>query len=97
MSDIKMPPLPDAVEQAKTEYKIFGPTSVEKMLHDYARAAVQANVPDGWVMVPVEPTPKMVDATWDHPVDREGGIESQNKRNKRIWAAMLTASQKEAP
>lgn len=38
-----------------------------------------------------EPTPKMVNATWNHPVDRDGGIESQNTRNERIYKAMIDA------
>ena len=49
---------------------------------------------EGFVVVPVEPTPQMVDATWDHEIDKNGGIESQNKRNRRVWAAMLAAAQK---
>lgn len=38
-----------------------------------------------------EPTPKMINATWNHPVDRDGGIESQNTRNERIYKAMIDA------
>jgi|GEM_PF-2784167 len=45
-----------------------------------------------WKLVPVEPTPKMVDATWNDSVDRDGGIESQNTRNRRIYAAMVNAA-----
>ena len=44
------------------------------------------------VVVPVEPTPKMLAATWDHEIDKSGGIESQNTRNARIWSAMLAAA-----
>ena len=44
------------------------------------------------VVVPVEPTPKMMAATWDHEIDKSGGIESQNTRNARIWTAMLAAA-----
>ena len=44
------------------------------------------------VSVPVEPTPKMLAATWDHEIDKNGGVESQNTRNARIWSAMLTAA-----
>ncbi|MBD9476458.1 hypothetical protein IB268_26340 [Achromobacter sp. ACM01] len=49
-------------------------------------------LPAGWKLVPIEPTPKMVDATWNDPIDRDGGIESQNTRNRRIYAAMLAAA-----
>lgn len=41
----------------------------------------------GWVMVPREPTPKMLAATWDHDIDKNGGIESQNTRNERATGA----------
>lgn len=44
------------------------------------------------VVAPVEPTPKMLAATWDHEIDKSGGIESQNTRNARIWSAMLKAA-----
>lgn len=56
--------------------------------------ASTANTPasNDFVLVPREPTPKMVAATWDHEIDREGGLESQNTRNKRIYAAMLAAA-----
>lgn len=49
-------------------------------------------VPDGWRMVPVEPTPKMVDATWHDQVDVRGIIESHNTRNRRIYCAMIEAA-----
>lgn len=54
----------------------------------------RAGVPDGWVLVPREPTPKMIDATWNDPAEAAngGGIESHNARNRRIYAAMLSAS-----
>ena len=42
--------------------------------------------------MPFEPTPKMLAATWDHEIDKSGGIESQNTRNARIWSAMLAAA-----
>lgn len=48
-------------------------------------------VGDG-VLVPREPTPKMVDATWNDPIETNGGIESHNTRNRRIYAAMLAAA-----
>lgn len=50
-----------------------------------------------WKLVPLEPTPKMIDATWDHSVDRDGGIESQSARNRRIYAAMLAAASAARP
>jgi hypothetical protein len=63
-----------------------------------ARAAIESAlravpaIPEGWRLVPVEPTPKMVDATWNDPIELVGGCESHNTRNKRIYRAMLSAS-----
>lgn len=51
----------------------------------------QPAIPDGYALVPVEPTPKMVDATWDEPL---GANESHNVRNKRIYKAMIAAAPK---
>ena len=63
---------------------------------DETRAAIESalreQVPEGWKLVPVEPTPKMVDATWNDPIELVGGCESHNTRNKRIYRAMLSAS-----
>jgi hypothetical protein len=47
-------------------------------------------------LVPIEPTPKMVDATWNHPIEK-GGVESHNRRNKRIYKAMIEAYTHPAP
>lgn len=49
-------------------------------------------IPEGYALVPIEPTPKMIHATWSDPVDRDGGVESQNTRNARIYAAMIAAA-----
>jgi NTP pyrophosphatase (non-canonical NTP hydrolase) len=48
-------------------------------------------VPEGYQLVPIKPTPKMVDATFNDPQER-GGSESHNARNKRVYAAMLTVA-----
>jgi hypothetical protein len=66
--------------------------SREVMWEAWQAARANPVAPDGWQLVPVEPTPKMVDATWDHPIDKNGGIESQNARNVRIYRAMLAAA-----
>jgi hypothetical protein len=49
-----------------------------------------ARVPDGCVVVPREPTPKMVDVTWNEQLDV---CESHNSRNKRIYKAMIAAGE----
>ena len=43
------------------------------------------------VLVPVEPTPKMIDATWDH--DDEIQSMSHNSRNEFIYKKMIETAQ----
>ncbi|MDP2074601.1 hypothetical protein [Hydrogenophaga sp.] len=45
---------------------------------------------DGWVMVPVEPTPKMLVAMWDHREAMRG--QSENRIARAGYAALLAAS-----
>ena len=45
--------------------------------------------PEGYRLVPIKPTPQMVNATWHEPLYC---IESDNTRNKRIYAAMVAAA-----
>lgn len=47
----------------------------------------------GWQMVPREPTPQMVDSTFEH-WNAHSKPESHNTRNKRVYAAMLAAAPK---
>lgn len=49
----------------------------------------------GKALVPVEPSPKMIDATFNDEIETSGEIESHNTRNRRIYKAMLTASKEE--
>ena len=46
----------------------------------------------GFVSVPVEPTPKMIDSTFDDDLNHRG--ESHNQRNRRIYKAMIAAATK---
>ncbi|MDC4344138.1 hypothetical protein NQ641_02725 [Acinetobacter baumannii] len=55
-----------------------------------ARAKAQA-VPDTHIVVPKQPTPKMIDATWDF--DDEIIEMSSNTRNEFIWKKMVEASE----
>lgn len=48
-------------------------------------------IPEGWKLVPIEPTPKMVDATWND--DELIKNMSHNRRNKHIYKAMINATQ----
>ena len=50
-------------------------------------------VPDGFVLVPKEPTPKMIDATWNF--DGEIQDMSHNSRNEFIYNAMIAAAQEQ--
>ena len=45
--------------------------------------------PEGFVLVPREPTPKMIDATWNF--DEEIQNMSHNSRNEFIYKAMIEA------
>src|SRR5690606_18654590 len=56
----------------------------------WKEAKAQA-VPEGFVLVPKEPTPKMIDSTWDYFEDIEGM--SHNKRNEFIYKAMIDEAQ----
>ena len=53
-----------------------------------AQSAPQQAVPEGWKLVPVVPTPQMVDATFNDVLE---GM-SHNKRNKHIYATMIAAA-----
>ncbi|MFM9434542.1 hypothetical protein ACFDR9_001601 [Janthinobacterium sp. CG_23.3] len=59
------------------------------------RAALAARpvILPGYALVPLEPTPKMVDATFTDDLRSH----SHNKRNKHIYRAMLAAAPKVAP
>lgn len=46
-----------------------------------------------WVVVPREPTPAMVHATFNDPRELSGQPESHNSRNRRIYAAMISAAE----
>ena len=48
----------------------------------------KVSVPDGWKLVPIEPTPKMIDATWNEDIN----VVESHRRNRRIYAAMLAAA-----
>ena len=56
-----------------------------------ARKAKAQAVPDTHIVVPKQPTPKMIDATWDF--DEEIIEMSSNTRNEFIWKKMVEASE----
>ena len=93
MTDIKMPPLPEPEDVAPyCGQRIYAFTA--KQMYDYARAAVQANVPDGMVLVPIEPTREMWEAA--NKVDDAAfcGGSMHGADIESIWNAMLSAIQK---
>lgn len=55
------------------------------------QAAKAQFIPDGFVLVPKEPTPKMIDATWNY--DDEIQDMSHNTRNEFIYKAMIEAQE----
>ena len=57
---------------------------------NFGRKQPQA-VPEGFVLVPKQPTPKMIDATWNF--DEEIQDMSHNSRNEFIYNAMIAAAQ----
>ena len=64
--------------------------TLDKEWKAWQEAKAQA-IPDGFVVVPKEPTPKMIDATWDF--DEEIQDMSHNSRNEFIYNAMIAAAQ----
>ena len=50
-----------------------------------------AQVPEGFVLAPKQPTSKMIDATWNF--DEEIQDMSHNSRNEFIYNAMIAAAQ----
>ena len=60
---------------------------------EYIPLFLSSTIPEGYVLVPIEPTPKMVDSTWNEGVRYPA--ESHNTRNKRIYRAMIAAAQGE--
>lgn len=62
-----------------------------KFMWDCWLAAKAQAVPDGYCIVPKEPTPKMIDATWDY--DGEIQEMSHNTRNEFIYKAMIEAQE----
>lgn len=63
---------------------------IDRLRAELEKAKAQA-VPEGYVLVPKQPTPKMIDATWDF--DDEIIEMSSNTRNEFIWKKMVEASE----
>ena len=58
------------------------------------QAAKAKAIPEGFVLVPKEPTPKMIDSTWDDQDEIE--TMSHNSRNEFIYKKMIEVAMLEA-
>lgn len=77
------------IEQMKTQVN-----TLDEMLLNQGEALAQAKaqaVPEGFVLAPKKPTPKMIDATWNF--DEEIQDMSHNSRNEFIYNAMIEAQE----
>lgn len=63
---------------------------IDKLRAELEKAKDQT-VPETHIVVPKQPTPKMIDATWDF--DDEIIEMSSNTRNEFIWKKMVEASE----
>lgn len=54
------------------------------------QAIAEAQTPVGWKLMPIEPTPKMLCALWEHRDAMRG--QSENKIARISYTAMLNAS-----
>lgn len=75
-----------------------GNMDLHSYVYEFANAIEQAAkalaVPEGFVLAPKQPTPKMIDATWNF--DEEIQDMSHNSRNEFIYNAMIAAAQEPA-
>ncbi|HGF9411957.1 TPA: hypothetical protein ACNIN5_002267 [Acinetobacter baumannii] len=63
---------------------------INELTAELEKAKAQT-VPETHIVVPKQPTPKMIDATWDF--DDEIIEMSSNTRNEFIWKKMVEASE----
>ncbi|MCX2426772.1 hypothetical protein OQ601_06310 [Acinetobacter baumannii] len=63
---------------------------IDRLRAELEKAKAQT-VPETHIVVPKQPTPKMIDATWDF--DDEIIEMSSNTRNEFIWKKMVEASE----
>ena len=79
----------------KLKEQASGNMDLNAYVYDFANAIEQAAkaqaVPEGFAVVPKEPTPKMIDATWNY----DDAIQdmSHNTRNEFIYKAMIKAQE----
>ena len=79
-------------EDFKLAYEVLN-TGWAMWLRAKRDAKAQA-IPEGFVVVPKEPTPKMIDATWNY--DDEIQDMSHNSRNEFIYNTMIEAAQEQS-
>lgn len=67
------------IDSAMSEYTDTHTDDAYSMLHDLLQSGNSAQpvtVPDGYVLVPVEPTDLMVEAMYRHPLSMRGALKS---------------------
>lgn len=82
-----------AYEYSENELRVIchhAACEIDRLRAELEKAKAQA-VPETHVVVPKQPTPKMIDATWDF--DEEIIEMSSNTRNEFIWKKMVEASE----
>lgn len=80
--------LPDVARVLKLELDLYRATFPNGVPDSATAAPVQA--PEGFVLVPIEPTPAMLHALWQHRVSMRGT--SENKIARESYRALLAAA-----
>lgn len=87
----------DALELAATYGSLIGPQSVidahEAAITALREALAKPDVPEGWKLVPVEPTPGMLNAFWQGTgAERPRSLDAQLSAVQGAWNYMLAAA-----
>jgi hypothetical protein len=98
------PHRPDRIRNVSDGLKRLGEFEAAEMLTDYAallreRESASARVPDGWQLVPIEPTDEMIDKGTDQYECEQGDTWYRNHQLSEgdciaIYKAMLAAAPK---
>ena len=76
-----------------TEDEVFATEWINVGWRMWCEAKKQA-IPTGFVLMPKQPTPKMIDATWNF--DEKIQDMSHNSRNEFIYNTMIAAAQEQS-
>ncbi|MGY5394535.1 hypothetical protein [Acinetobacter sp. NigerLNRRAM0016] len=75
-----------------TDYNSYINLTADDAWQLWLKAKAHA-VPEGYVLIPKEPTPKMIDSTWAY--DDEISLMSDNSRNEFIYKKMIAAQEQQ--